>query len=99
MFALKSRACLGKVDYCRRLRAQTDETRELAKVRDVMQTDVERVEASTSVLEASRMMNDRGSSGVVVFNGDKAIGMLTDRRILRRFVPLNRRPEDVTVKE
>ena len=71
----------------------------MAKVRDVMQTDIERVSASTSVLEASKVMNDRGSSGVVVFNGDKAIGMLTDRRILRRFVPLNRRPEEVTVKE
>ncbi len=64
-----------------------------------MQTDVERVSASTSVLEASKVMNDRGTSGVVVFNGDKAVGMLTDRRILRRFVPLNRKPEEVTVKE
>src|SRR5712692_6743822 len=64
-----------------------------------MQTDIERVDASTSVLEASKKMNDRGSSGVVVFNGDKAVGMITDRRILRRFVPLNRKPEEVTVKE
>lgn len=64
-----------------------------------MQTNVERVDASTSVLQASKMMNDAGSSGVVVFNGDKAVGMLTDRRILRRFVPLNKKPEDVTVKE
>ncbi len=64
-----------------------------------MQTDVERVSISTSVLEASKMMNERGSSGVVVFNGDKAVGMLTDRRILRRFVPLNRKPEEVTVKD
>src|ERR1700680_4340392 len=64
-----------------------------------MQSNVERVNASTSVLEASRIMNDTGSSGVVVFNGDKAVGMLTDRRILRRFVPLNRKPEEVTVKE
>ena len=64
-----------------------------------MQTNVERVNASTSVLEASKIMNDAGSSGAVVFNGDKAVGMITDRRILRRFVPLNRKPEDVTVKE
>jgi CBS domain-containing protein len=71
----------------------------LAKVRDVMQTNVERVNASTSVLEAARIMNGSGSSGVVVFNGDKAVGMVTDRRILRRFVPLNRKPEEVTVKE
>jgi CBS domain-containing protein len=71
----------------------------LAKVRDVMQTNVERVSVSTSVLEAAKIMNDAGSSGVVVFNGDKAVGMVTDRRILRRFIPLNRKPEDVTVKE
>jgi CBS domain-containing protein len=71
----------------------------LAKVREVMQTDVERVSVTTSVLEASKVMNERGSSGVVVFNGDKAVGMLTDRRILRRFVPLNRKPEEVTVKD
>jgi CBS domain-containing protein len=64
-----------------------------------MQTNVERVNTSTSVLEAAKIMNDAGSSGVVVFNGDKAVGMLTDRRILRRFVPLNRKPEEVTVKE
>jgi CBS domain-containing protein len=71
----------------------------LAKVRYVMQTNVERVNASTSVLEASKIMNDMGSSGVVVFNGDKAVWMVTDRRILRRFVPLNKKPEEVTVKE
>ena len=64
-----------------------------------MQTNVERVNASTSVLEAAKIMNDSGSSGVVVFNGDKAVGMVTDRRILRRFLPLNRKPEEVTVKE
>jgi len=64
-----------------------------------METGVERVDASTNVLEAAKIMNDAASSGVVVYNGDKAVGMLTDRRILRRFVPLNRRPEEVTVKE
>jgi CBS domain-containing protein len=64
-----------------------------------MQTNVDRVNASTTVLEASKLMNETGSSGVVVFNGDKAIGMLTDRRLLRRFVPLNMKAEEVTVKE
>lgn len=64
-----------------------------------MQTNVERVSASTSVLEASRIMNDSGSSGVVVFNGDKVVGMLTDRRILRKFIPFNKKPDEVTVNE
>jgi len=64
-----------------------------------MQTNVDRVNVSATVLEASKMMNDAGSSGLVVFNGDKAVGMITDRRILRRFIPLNKKPGDVTVKE
>ncbi len=71
----------------------------MAKVRDVMDTNVDRVDLSTTVLEASRIMNEAGSSGVVVFNGDKAVGMVTDRRLLRRFIPLNKRPAEVTVKE
>ena len=64
-----------------------------------MQSNVDRVNTSTTVLEASKIMNDSGSSGFVVFNGDKAVGMVTDRRLLRRFVPLNRKPAEVTVKE
>jgi len=71
----------------------------LAKVRDVMQTNVDRVSISTTVLEASKIMNDSGTSGLVVFNGEKVVGMITDRRLLRRFVPLNKRPEEVTVKD
>ncbi len=64
-----------------------------------METNVQRVDASATVYEACKVMNYAGSSGVVVFNGEKAVGMLTDRRILRRFVPLNRRPDEVTVSE
>lgn len=71
----------------------------MAKVKDIMQTNVEKVNISTTVLEASKIMNDSGSSGVVVFNGDKAVGMVTDRRLLRKFVPLDKRPDEVTVKE
>jgi signal-transduction protein with cAMP-binding, CBS, and nucleotidyltransferase domain len=44
-------------------------------------------------------MNNEGFSGVVVCNEDKAIGMLTDRALLRRFVPLNKKPEEVKVGE
>jgi len=64
-----------------------------------MQTNVDRVKTSTTVLDASKIMNDAGSSGVVVFNNDKAVGMLTDRRILRKFIPFNKKPEEVTVVE
>jgi len=44
-------------------------------------------------------MNREKVSGVVVFQEDKAIGMLTDRGLLRDFAPLNKRPDEVKVSE
>jgi signal-transduction protein with cAMP-binding, CBS, and nucleotidyltransferase domain len=44
-------------------------------------------------------MNSKDVSAVAVFQGDKPIGMLTDRGLLRRFVQLNKRPDEVKVGE
>jgi predicted transcriptional regulator len=44
-------------------------------------------------------MNREKVSGVAVFQEDKAIGMLTDRGLLRDFAPLNKRPDEVKVSE
>jgi predicted transcriptional regulator len=44
-------------------------------------------------------MNREKVSGVVVFQEDKAIGMLTDRGLLRDFAPLNKRADEVKVSE
>ena len=71
----------------------------MKKVRDVMSTKVLRVNSSATVLEACAIMNSEKFSGVVVFQEDKAIGMLTDRSLLRNFVPLNKRPDEVQVHE
>jgi len=71
----------------------------LAKVRDVMSTDVVKVSVSDTVLDACNIMNSKGVSGVAVFQGDKPIGMFTDRGLLRRFVPLNKRPDEVKLGE
>jgi len=72
-------------------------TRGLTKVKDVMSTNVVRVSVSNTILDACKIMNSKGVSGVAVFQGDKPIGMLTDRTLLRRFVPLNKRPDEVKV--
>lgn len=72
---------------------------ELASVRDVMTKDIPKVDATDSVLAASKIMNQKKYTGVVVMQSGKPIGMLTDRAILRRFVNLNRKPEDVQVHE
>lgn len=64
-----------------------------------MNTKVPRVSSKTTVLEATRIMNEAKSSGVVVFDGDKVVGYLTDRRLLTAFFPLNKRPDEVKVGE
>ena len=64
-----------------------------------MSTDVARVSVSATVLDACKIMNSKSVSGVAVFQGDKLIGLLTDRTLLRSFIPLNRRPDEVKVGE
>jgi CBS domain-containing protein len=64
-----------------------------------MTAKVLKVDLSTSLLEACRVMNNEGYSGVIVFQGDKVVGMMTDRSLLRRFVPLNREPDEVKVSD
>ena len=71
----------------------------LVRVRDVMSTGVVRVGACTTILDACKLMNSRDVTAVAVFQGDKPIGMLTDRGLLRRFVQLNKRPDEVKVGE
>lgn len=71
----------------------------MAKVRDVMTKDIPSVDANDSVLVASEIMNREKWTGVVVTQSGKPVGMLTDRAILRRFVKLNKKPNDVRVRE
>lgn len=64
-----------------------------------MTTNVPKVSSHTTVLEAVVIMNKNGSSGVVVFDGENVVGILTDRRLLTSFFQLNRKPEEVKVSE
>jgi predicted transcriptional regulator len=64
-----------------------------------MSTNIPQVNSSATILEACTIMNREKVSGVVVFQEDKAIGMLTDRSLLRDFAPLNKRPDEVKVSE
>lgn len=71
----------------------------MAKVRDVMTRGVPQVEAGASVLDAAKIMNQKKVSGVAVFQEGRPVGMLTERSLLRRFVKLDKRPEEVKVKD
>ena len=69
----------------------------MVKVRDVMSTGVPQVDYSATVSEACKIMNEEKFSGAIVLHNDKAVGMLTDRALLRRFVALNKKPDEVKV--
>src|SRR5260370_13585678 len=71
----------------------------LAKVRKVMSTNVPRVKSSDTILEAANVMNRERASGAMVVDGEKVVGLITERALLWKFIPLNKRPDEVTVGE
>ena len=64
-----------------------------------MSHNIPRVNSWATVLEASKVMNRNKASAAVVVEGDKVLGMLGERGLLRKFVPLNKRPDEVRVGE
>jgi len=62
-----------------------------------MSTNIPRVKSSATILEASNIMNREKSSGVVVVEGENVVGLITERALLWKFVPLNKRPDEVSV--
>ena len=71
----------------------------MAKVSGVMTKEVVQIESSATVFDAAKMMNEKGTTGVVVLQNGKPVGMLTERSLLKRFVTMNKRPQDVRVRE
>ncbi len=71
----------------------------MTTVKEIMKSEarIPRIESTASILEAAEEMNKIGATGAVVYRDDQAVGILTERSLLRRFVPLNRRPSSVTV--
>ena len=71
----------------------------LTKVSEVMSRDVPKVNLDDSVLDACETILGKHSTGAVVFQGNRAVGMITERTLLRRFAPLDRKPSAVKVSE
>src|SRR5260370_19095748 len=69
----------------------------LAKVRKVMSTNVPRVKSSDTILQAATVMNRERTSGAAVVEGDKIVGLISERGLLWKFVPLNKKTDEVTV--
>jgi len=62
-------------------------------------SDVATVRHDHTVLEAAKLMNDKHIGAVVVLNGEKVVGIFTERDILRRVVAAGRKPESVRIEE
>jgi len=75
----------------------------MAVVRDLLArkgTDVVSIQPTATVLEAARLMNDRGVGGVVVVDeANSLLGIFTERDILRRVVAPQRDPAATRVAE
>ena len=62
-------------------------------------TDVATVDQDATVLDAAKLMNQRRIGAVVVTNGDRVVGIFTERDILNRIVAVEKPPGEVNVKE
>ena len=69
------------------------------KVRDAMTTNPRTVQGSTTVVEAARVMRDEDTGIVPIVEGDRLVGVVTDRDIAIRFVAEGKDPQSRTVGE
>src|SRR5262249_35915458 len=68
-------------------------------IKDVMTSDPCTIDAGKSVAYAAKMMRDEDVGLAPIVEGDKLIGMLTDRDIAIRVVAEGRNPDQVTARE
>ncbi len=74
----------------------------MGTIRDILMrkgTYVATVTPDTTVLEAAKLMNDEKIGAVVVSQGEKMVGIFTERDILRKVVAAGRDPVTTQVGE
>jgi CBS domain-containing protein len=69
------------------------------KAADVMVTEVVTLNESVSVKKAADIMAQVGASSVIITRRGKAIGILTERDILKRIVAEDKNSKDTKVKD
>jgi CBS domain-containing protein len=69
------------------------------KVRDVMRTGVQAVQADVSVTNAARIMLEQDIGFLPVARDDRVVGALTDRDIVLRVIAEGRDPAETVVEE
>ena len=68
-------------------------------VLDTKGGEVTAIDWSTTVGEAADLMNAENIGALVVTDGEKAVGIFTERDILTKVVALRRNPDDTRVSE
>ncbi len=68
-------------------------------VREVMTPTIVSVDASASVKDAANLMLEKGIGSVIVMEGEKPVGIMTERDILKRVVVKGLDPATTKVKE
>jgi CBS domain-containing protein len=68
-------------------------------VRDVMSRDIRVVRPDTSIKEVVATMNKFGIGSIIIVQGDRPVGIITERDILRRLVEPCLAPETLTARQ
>jgi CBS domain-containing protein len=71
----------------------------MARVKDVMSKDVATIGPDGTVAESARLMRDQDIGDVIVIDGERPVGILTDRDIAIRVVADGRDPDTVSVRD
>ena len=84
---------------------QTDITRgliylsPLQHISEIMSTDIATVDTKATVADAARVMASRNISCVVVMNRNEAVGVFTQKDVLKRVVAMGRNPTQMPVAD
>ncbi|MBN2331177.1 MAG: CBS domain-containing protein [Candidatus Aenigmarchaeota archaeon] len=68
-------------------------------VKDIMQTDIEKVDASVNVKEAARRMSAKKIGCLLVVEDHKLLGIVTEDDIIKKVVVEGKTPHSITVAE
>jgi CBS domain-containing protein len=71
----------------------------MPQVKDVMTQNVITVDSSTSVVDAAKKMIESKHGPLPVVEGDRPIGVITDRDLVARVVAEGRDPKGLTVSD
>jgi CBS domain-containing protein len=72
---------------------------EMPKVRDLMSTQVVTASPSMSVVDAAKKMQEQEKGPLPIVDGERVVGMVTDRDLVFKVVAANKTPSDCTVAD